>query len=174
MNKLVLIAATAVVFVTPNFSSRAAAMPDPESKYHRFSAEDHAAFTDARIAALKAGLKLTPSQEKNWPALEAALRDAAKARSARMSEWRDKAKEIHERNDVIEGLQLHAKGLSALGAEIGKVADAAKPLFDSLDDAQKRRFGVLLHVLARPHWRHWRWEMRHGEHSDEHKDEGGD
>src|SRR5439155_23574335 len=38
----------------------------------RPSAEDVAAFTDARIAGLKAGLKLTPEQEKNWPAVEAA------------------------------------------------------------------------------------------------------
>src|ERR1700751_1278626 len=36
----------------------------------RMNAEDAAAFTDARIAALKAGLKLTPEQEKNWPAVE--------------------------------------------------------------------------------------------------------
>jgi len=37
------------------------------------SAEDAAAFTDARIAGLKAGLKLTPEQEKNWPAVETAI-----------------------------------------------------------------------------------------------------
>ena len=33
----------------------------------RFTAEDAQAFADARVAALKAGLKLTPEQEKNWP-----------------------------------------------------------------------------------------------------------
>ena len=43
--------------------------------------EDMAAYGDARIAALKAGLKLTPDQEKNWPALEQALKQAAKQRS---------------------------------------------------------------------------------------------
>ena len=42
--------------------------------------EDRAAVVDARIAALKAGLKLTPDQEKNWPAYEAALRNLAKLR----------------------------------------------------------------------------------------------
>ena len=45
-----------------------------------FSAEDAAAFTDARIAGLKAGLKLTAEQEKNWPAVETAMRDLAKRR----------------------------------------------------------------------------------------------
>jgi zinc resistance-associated protein len=173
MNKPLLIAATAIALTMPSFSSLVTAT-EQESKHPRFSTEDHAAFTDARIAALKAGLKLTPSQEKNWPPLEAALREAAKSRSARLSVWREKAKAIHEHNDVIEALRLHAKGLSALGGEMEKVADAAKPLFDSLDDAQKRRFGVLLHVLARSHWPHWRWKMSRGEGSDAHEVEHDD
>lgn len=42
------------------------------------NAEDAAAFADARIAGLKAGLKLTTEQERHWPALEQALRDAAR------------------------------------------------------------------------------------------------
>ena len=40
----------------------------------RFSPEDREAFTDARIAALRARLKLTPDQEKLWPAVEDAIR----------------------------------------------------------------------------------------------------
>ena len=50
---------------------------------HRLSAADMAAFTDARIAALKAGLELTPDQAKNWPAFEQALRDMAQLRMER-------------------------------------------------------------------------------------------
>src|ERR1700683_4353447 len=53
---------------------------------HKPSAEDMAAFTDARIAALKAGLELTPDQAKNWPAFEQAVRDAAPMRAQRMQE----------------------------------------------------------------------------------------
>src|SRR5215213_6871061 len=49
----------------------------------RPSQEDRAAFTDARIAALKAGLRLTPDQEKNWPAFETALRDIGKLHEQR-------------------------------------------------------------------------------------------
>jgi len=37
--------------------------------------EDRAAFADARIAALHAGLKLNADQGKNWPAFEQALRE---------------------------------------------------------------------------------------------------
>jgi LTXXQ motif family protein len=62
--------------------------------------DDFAAFTDARIAALKVGLRLTPAQEKNWPALETALREQAKARGARIAEWHEKAKEPREHHGV--------------------------------------------------------------------------
>ena len=49
-------------------------------RHMRLSPEDRAAFTDARIAAVHAGLKLTPDQEKLWPPVEAAVRDLAKMR----------------------------------------------------------------------------------------------
>src|SRR5947209_13237146 len=45
----------------------------------RFSPEDRAAFFDARVAAIHAGLRLTPDQETLWPALEGAARDAMKS-----------------------------------------------------------------------------------------------
>ena len=51
-------------------------------EHHRMSTEDRAAFVDAKIAAVKAGLKLTPDQEKLWPPVEAAVRDFAKQRIA--------------------------------------------------------------------------------------------
>src|ERR1700689_2383696 len=49
----------------------------------RMSPEESPAFADARIAAVKAGLKLTPDQEKLWPPVEAAVRDFAKLRIER-------------------------------------------------------------------------------------------
>src|ERR1700757_2529931 len=49
-------------------------------EHMRMNPEDRAALTDARIAAVHAGLKLTPDQEKLWPPLEAAVRDFAKMR----------------------------------------------------------------------------------------------
>ena len=71
MKKRFLIVATAAAFALPGLSSGVrAASPQQASEHQQLSAEQIAAFTDARIAALKAGLKLTPAQEKNWPALE--------------------------------------------------------------------------------------------------------
>jgi zinc resistance-associated protein len=48
---------------------------------NRMSAEDRAAFLDARIAGLKVGLELTPDQAKNWPAPEQPLRERAQLRA---------------------------------------------------------------------------------------------
>jgi len=171
MKKHFLIAATAAALVLPGLSySVFAAQPEQATEHRQLSAEQLAAFSDARIAALKAVLKLTPAQEKNWPALEAVLRDIGKDRAARAVEWREKAKEHHEKRDLIEGFRLAAKHLSARSAELEKIADAAKPLYDGLDDAQKYRFGVLLHEVFTHHdyRKHW------GVHPDEHSDEDGD
>src|SRR6476660_1437525 len=75
----------------------------------RPSAEDVSAFMDARIAALKAGLRLTPDQEKNWPAFESAVRDTAKARSER---WAMRQHEQPPAANPVERLQQHADALS--------------------------------------------------------------
>ena len=49
--------------------------PGRHYQHMRMNPEDRAAFMDSRIAAVKAGLKLTPDQDKLWPPLEAAVRD---------------------------------------------------------------------------------------------------
>ena len=48
--------------------------------HSRMSPEDRAAYADARIAAVHAGLKLTADQEKLWPPVETAVRELAKLR----------------------------------------------------------------------------------------------
>jgi zinc resistance-associated protein len=168
MKKHLLIAATAALLAWPNLSSRVMAAPPQATEetgthHPQLSPEDFAAFTDARIAALRAGLKLTPAQEQYWPALETALREQAKARAARMAEWWEKTKEPREHRSAIESLQQGAKRLAARSAELEKLASAAKPLYDSLDDAQKRRFGPLLHMATGRHWHHGHEGFRHGE-----------
>ena len=105
----------------------------------RPSAEDVSAFADARVAALHAGLKLNADQEKNWPAVETALRDLAKQRSQRFAARAsaDKPK------DPVERLNLRAETMEQRGAALKKLADAAGPLYKSLDEGQKHRFVVL-------------------------------
>jgi hypothetical protein len=159
-------AATAAMALSTFTSPLLAAPPEHATPGHEFTAEDKSAFTDARIAGLKAGLKLTPAQEKNWPALENTLRDVAKARAARVEEWREKVHQDHGRGDAIERLHGRAKGLKTRAADLEKIADAAKPLFESLDEAQKRRLGVLLHAFSRSPWHRGQGGAHFGWHSD--------
>src|SRR4051812_30287956 len=87
MWKAVLAGSTALMIAGSSFVY-AQQQPNPRADGPRWrpGAEDFAAFTDARVAGLKAGLKLTAEQEKNWPAVEAAIRDVAKQRGERMAE----------------------------------------------------------------------------------------
>ena len=126
-----------------------------QSERPKLSPEDFAALTDARVAALKAGLKLTPEQEKNWPSVEAAIREGGKARAARYEEWRKLKHEGAEgHRNAIEVMQLRAKSMQDRATRLTALATAAKPLYDSLDDGQKLRFGMLIHAGHHHHWRH--------------------
>ena len=86
-----------------------------------------------------------------------------------MAELHEKAKEHHEHPDLIEGLRQGAKALTARAGEMEKIADAAKPLYDSLDDAQKRRFAMLFHAMERMHG-HMGHMGHMGGHPDYHED----
>jgi zinc resistance-associated protein len=129
----------------------------------RFTPEDRAAFLDARIAGLKAGLELNAEQEKNWAPLESAMRDLAKERAARFAAWRERREGGGDQSgdqvevNPVDRLTRTSERLSARAADLQKLATAAKPLYDSLDDGQKRRFAMLFHgPMGRGQGRHWR------------------
>jgi len=154
-------AVAAVLALAPLAGATFAATDDSaqQQQQSRFTPEDRAAFLDARIAALKAGLELNADQEKNWPPLESAMRDLAKQRAARFAAWRQRREQGDQSAEVnpIDRLTRASDFLSAQAADLQKLATAAKPLYDSLDDAQKRRFVVLFHgAMGGGHWRHWR------------------
>jgi hypothetical protein len=144
--------------LSPNFAQA----EEHDQHRHGFTQEDKAAFLDAKIAALKAGLKLTPAQEKNWPAVETAIRAYDKAKQDQMDAWGKAAHEEHKHDDLVDHLHKKAQFLSAYAAETNKLADAVKPLYDSLDDAQKHRLGILLHMAKHVHGGHPSWGS-HGE-----------
>lgn len=133
-----------------------------EAHRWRPSAEDIAAYGDARIAALKAGLKLTAEQEKLWPPLEKALRDQAKQRSERFAAHAN----AERPKDPVARMKLRAERMTQTGASLKTVADAAAPLYASLDDAQKKRFTAMARFegrrFAQAHGRgHHGWGHRH-------------
>jgi hypothetical protein len=156
------IAVAAVLALAPLTGGTYAAADDSAQQHSRFSPEDRAAFLDARIAALKAGLELNADQEKNWQPLESAMRDLAKERAARFAEWRQRREAGGDQAggfNPIDRLTRFSERLSARAADLQKLAAAAKPLYDSLDDGQKRRFAILFRGgMGGGHWRHWRRE----------------
>jgi hypothetical protein len=102
-----------------------------------------AVLLDAHLAGMKAGLKLDETQAKAWPAFEAAIRDAAKAHADRWNETRARM-EAGQRPSPIERLTLMADHLDKNSVELRKVAEAGKPLYNSLSEAQKLAFGPLM------------------------------
>jgi len=123
--------------------------------------EEHAAMLEAHLAGMKAGLNLTAEQEKNWPAFEAAIREAAKARE---EAWRQMREHMSggERPSPIERMRLMSERLGKISAELTTLADAGKPLYDSLTDAQKRVFGPLLREFVQRGAHPGPQMMRHG------------
>ena len=86
--------------------------------FSRISPEDRAAYADARIAAVHAGLKLTADQEKLWPPVEAAIKDFAKLRidraNARMNASRDDSSQ--KPDDPVTRLRERADNMAASAA----------------------------------------------------------
>jgi hypothetical protein len=110
----------------------------PDGGRRPFAAEDRGAFLDARVAALHAGLQLTPEQDKAWPAFEQAYRDLAALRDRRRA-----APGPDESLDPVQRIQRRAEAMTAHGAALKRYAEALEPLYKSFDDGQKRRFGFL-------------------------------
>ncbi len=137
------------------------------AQWQRPSAADIIAFTDARIAALKAGLELTPDQAKNWPPFEQAMRDLAQLRIQRIQARQSGA--LAPPASPFDRLARRADAMAKTSAALKKVAEVGAPLYASLNEDQKGRF-VRLARLLRPHPRMhaffgpgWRRGMRFGE-----------
>jgi hypothetical protein len=148
-------------------------------QHMRLSPEDRAAFVDARIAAVHAGLKLTPDQEKLWPPVETAVRDFAKLRidraNARMKAENDQTDQ-QKGDDPVARLRERAENMATSAAALKKIADAADPLYKTLDDGQKRRLALLTHhggQFGAEGWRH-RWLERGMDRDDRGPDRDGD
>lgn len=138
----------------------------------RHSTDDMSAFADARIAAVKAGLRLTPDQEKLWPPVETAARELAKQRIDRVAERRNAERDGRGQrspDELFDRFKRSADNMAASAAGMQKLAQAADPLYRTLNEDQKRR----LVVLARPmggagmgerHHRgeHFHWRQRTG------------
>ena len=158
------IAALAIAASTAVYAQHEGWMHDQWHRmgHMRMSPEDRAAFADARIAAVHAGLKLTPDQEKLWPPVESAVREIVKLRidraNARMKTEDDDSKQT----DPVTRLRERADFMASMATSMKKVADAADPLYKTLDEGQKRRLAILTHRTGRFGGEGWGHHFGHG------------
>ena len=134
---------------------------------------------DARIADLKANLRLSADQAKHWSGLESVLHDIAMKRAKSLAGERDlqtghassesstaaappiadedgnvdarperDARSNSQPDDITE-MRREADALAAQSANLRQISDAAKPLYDSLDDRQRRRLVQFVHDALR-------------------------
>jgi hypothetical protein len=103
---------------------------------------------DARLVGFKASLALTSDQEKASAPFELALRDAAKR-----GPWpgREADEDRGASPSPIDRMKAISQRLGERATKLSALADAAAPLYTSLDDRQKVVFDATLRGLLRPH-----------------------
>jgi len=102
-------------------------------------AADHQAMMDARLGGMKEALKLTDKQYPLWEIFETAVRNGDKVRMDDMREMMQN----REHMSPADRLDVMAGHMARRAAELKKIAEAAKPFYASMDDTQKRNFGLL-------------------------------
>jgi hypothetical protein len=105
----------------------------------QLSAEQIVANSDANIDRIKAELNLTPEQEKNWTGFNSAMHYLGHNGADRLNLRIARAKRDPP-DDIIEQMRNEAQFLNDRSQDQRNVADAAEPLFASLDDKQKAIF----------------------------------
>src|ERR1035437_32717 len=105
----------------------------------QLTAEQIVANSDANIDRIKAELNLTPEQEKNWTAFNSAMHYLGHNGADRLNLRIARAKRDPP-DDIIEQMRNEAQLLNERAVDQRNVADAAEPLFASLDDKQKAIF----------------------------------
>jgi LTXXQ motif family protein len=105
----------------------------------QLSAEQIVADSDANIDRIKAELKLTPEQEKHWTGFNSAMHYLGHNGADRLNLRIARAKRDPP-DDIIEQMRNEAQFLNDRAVDQRNVADAAEPLFASLDDKQKAIF----------------------------------
>jgi hypothetical protein len=103
------------------------------------TAEQIVANSDANIERIKAELNLTPEQEKHWTAFNSAMHYLGHNGADRLN-LRIARAQRDPPDDIIEQMRNEAQFLDDRALDQRNVADAADPLFASLDAKQKAVF----------------------------------
>ncbi|MBW7968538.1 Spy/CpxP family protein refolding chaperone [Bradyrhizobium sp. BR 10289] len=103
------------------------------------TAEQIVANSDAYIERIKTELNLTPEQEKHWFGFSSAMHYLGHNGAERLNLRIARAKRDPP-DDIIEQMRNESQFLIDRAADQRNVADAAEPLYSSLDDKQKQVF----------------------------------
>jgi hypothetical protein len=107
-------------------------IPKPRPKAHllRRLQSSYTLLSDLQIEAIKTRLKLTPEQERGWPAVETALRGVA------------------TRLHAMKTSGAAPTDLAPDSAELVQLKAAATPFFAQLNADQKRELKMLAHLIG--------------------------
>jgi hypothetical protein len=95
--------------------------------------------SDAYVDRIKKELNLTPDQEKNWGSFASAMHYLGHNGAERLN-LRIARAQRDPPDDIVEQMRNEAQFLVDRAADQRNVADAAEPLYASLDDKQKQLF----------------------------------
>jgi hypothetical protein len=128
---------------TAKATKSAKAPPQPEVLTQpgapELTAEQIVANSDADIDRIKSELNLTPDQEKHWTAFNSAMHYLGHNGADRLNLRIARAKRDPP-DDIVEQMRNEAQFLNDRAVDQRSVADAAEPLYTSLDDKQKTIF----------------------------------
>jgi hypothetical protein len=168
--KRTLVVALAAVFASAPAFALAAEGDQQSSHAERMQqwAADRETVLDAKLAGMKAGLALTADQEKLWGPFQSAVQDAARSRMDAMRQIMQ-TRAPGEQMSPVDHLEAIANRLSQGATDVRKIADAAKPLYNSLDESQKHKFGMLGRMLM-PERSRFAMDMMHHHMADHDRD----
>jgi hypothetical protein len=149
MLKLLAAGATALfVTLSPTAFAQAPSAMGPA----RLGPADLAKLTDERITIVKSVLQLTPDQEKYWPAVADAIRVRAQNRDARLARIAEtvgkmsdeSASDVLQNRDPVAFLDRRSEALAQRSQDLKKLANAWRPLYQTLSAEQKQRMAALV------------------------------
>jgi hypothetical protein len=150
-----LAAAAAAALSASSFTITAAAAQSDQQPTHAELVQRWAeAGIEAQLKGMKTSLRLSADQEKLWGPFESVVKDGAKARVLALQKEQGGNLSPMDRN------LAKAERLGQGQANLGKMIEAAKPLYASLDDTQKHKFIALGRMLV-PERGQFAKEMRH-------------
>lgn len=133
---------------TPPAAGQEQARPEPRRD---LSQDDYNRLVDARVAAIKAGLKLTADQERLWGPVETAIRTSASERYTRMQQFREN-RDQRRSMDFMQRLEQRNTMMNQGAQRSAALTTALRPLWDSFSEDQKRIAPRLMREAVNGGW----------------------